>query len=81
MRMSRWEWLSRVFRPSAPPARRDRRGRPAKAAHKTWEFRVPGHGVHAVAAATKGEARAGLKAKLGLGRLPAGTAGGEGVAS
>jgi hypothetical protein len=40
-----------------------------------WAFDVPGHGRHEAEGHTKGEARAVLKRRLGLDRLPPGTTG------
>lgn len=73
MRMSRFGWLAKMFRPLPPRPRRGRRGRAGKAGPRTFDFVFPDGSRHQASALTKSEARAVLKKTLGLPRLPAGT--------
>lgn len=70
-RMSKREWLAQFFRPVF--AERKPRAKREKAVKNVYRFRVPGYGTHEAAAHTRSEARALVKRKLFLDRLPVGT--------
>ena len=67
MRMSRFDWLARFFRPETPQ-RRGKREQREKKGPRIWFVMGKRYVAH-----TKSEARAQAKRALGMNRLPAGT--------
>jgi len=70
MRMTRSQWLSTLPRVHARKKPVERKPRTPV---RTWMFHVPEEGFVKASGYTKGEARAELRRKLKLDKLPAGT--------
>jgi hypothetical protein len=74
MQRMRTQWLAQFFDPFKPARpRRPRRQRRGPGPEFHWLVELPIGGGHSTFARTKSEARARIKAKLGLKRLPIGS--------